>query len=163
MDTQVEVTNVIDHQIGQANEIASKMLEAPKASMNAMQEKMRSMVEKSIAETRANYTKAKSAADETTSAIEASLDAAKTGAMTLHAKAIDAMKAHAEANFEFFKSIATVKSMADFVSLHTEFARKQVEAMTAQSKDMSALAGKVATDTASPIQAQVAKTFKIAV
>jgi phasin len=128
-----------------------------------MQEKMRAVVEKSIVETRANYAKVKSAADEANSAIEASYDAAKTGAINLHAKAIDAMKSHADANFEFFKSIVTVKSMADYVALHTEFARKQLEAMTAQTKEISALAQKVAKDTAGPIQAQVTKTFKIAV
>ena len=44
-----------------------------------------------------------------------------------------------------------------------EFARKQIDAITGQTKEIGALAQKVATETAEPIKEQVAKTFKIAV
>jgi phasin len=140
----------------------AKMFETPAKSMTAMQEKMRSMIEKGIVETRGAYTKARSAADETNSALEASFVTAKTGAVEINAKVLEALRASADANFDFVKSILGVKSIADYVTLHSEFARKQIETLTGQTKDIAALAQKVATESAEPIKTQVAKTFKIA-
>jgi phasin len=140
----------------------AKLFEAPVKSMTEMQEKMRAMIEKGIAETRGAYTKARSAADETNSALEASFVTAKTGVVEINAKVLEALRAGADANFDFVKSILGVKSIADYVTLHSEFARKQIETLTGQTKEIAALAQKVATETAEPIKTQVAKTFKIA-
>jgi phasin len=144
-------------------EDVEKMMKAPAASMSAFQEKVRAMLEKSLTETRSNYTKAKAAADEASSAFEASYATAKNGVAEINAKALEALRAGAEANFDFMKSIIGVKSMADYVTLHTEFARKQVEMMSGTSKEFGALAKKVAEQSVEPIKAQVAKTFKVAV
>ena len=45
------------------------------------------------------------------------------------------------------------------VELSTAHARKQFEALTAQSKELSALAQKVATETAEPIKTGMNKAF----
>jgi phasin len=140
----------------------AKMFEAPAKSMTEMQEKMRAMIEKGIAETRGAYTKAKSAADETNSALEASFVSAKTGAVEINVKMLEALRTSADANFDFVKSILGVKSITDYVTLHSEFARRQIETLTGQTKEIAALAQKVATESAEPIKTQVAKTFKIA-
>jgi phasin len=140
----------------------AKIFEAPAKSITEMQEKMRAMIEKGIAETRGAYTKAKSAADETNSALEASFATAKTGAVEINSKVFEALRASADANFDFVKSILGVKSIADYVTLHSEFARKQIETLTGQTKEIAALAQKVATETAEPIKTRVAKTLKIA-
>jgi phasin len=140
-----------------------KMVKDPVASITAFQDKVRAMIEKGLNETRSNYVKAKSAADEASSAFEASYSTAKTGVAEINAKALEALRASAEANFDFMKSIIGVKSMADYVTLHTEFTRKQVERLSGTSKEFGALAKKVAEQSVEPIKAQVAKTFKIAV
>jgi phasin len=140
-----------------------ELVAAAPAKIHDIQDKTRALVEKSLAQTRAHYAKAKTAAEEATSAIEASYGAAKSGAINFQLKALEAVKSHADANFEFVKSIVAVKSLSDYVTLNTEFARKQVEALTAQSKEMGVLAQKVANDSAEPIKAHIAKTFKIAV
>ena len=44
--------------------------------------------------------------------------------------------------------------------LSTTYFRAQFEALTAQAKDLSALAQKIATDTSEPIKSGVAKNFK---
>jgi len=141
----------------------AKLFEAPIKSMTEAQDKVRAALEKGLTETRANYAKVKSATDEATSALEASYATAKTGVAEINTKAIEALKATAEANFEFAKSVFAVKTISDFVALQTEFTRKQIEMLTAQSKDLGALAQKVANDSVEPIKAQVAKTFKVAV
>jgi len=146
-----------------ATENVEKMVKDPAASVSAFQEKIRGMMEKGLSETRSNFVKAKSAADEAASALEASLTTAKSGVAEINAKALDAWRATADANFDFMKSVFGVKSMADYVALHTEFARKQVEMVTGASKEFGALAKKVAEQSVEPIKAQVAKTFNIAV
>jgi len=149
--------------------VADSMKEAEKvgedvtASLGAFQDKFRGLIEKGLNETRSSYVKAKTAADEATSAFEASYSTAKSGVAEINAKALEALRANVEANFDFMKSIIGVKSMADYVALHTEFARKQVEMMSGTSKEFSALAKKVAEQSVEPIKAQVAKTFKVAV
>ena len=142
---------------------AAKAIETAVAPMHEMQAKARAMVEKGIVESRANFAKAKTAADEAASVVEASYSAAKGGMLEFNVKAIDAMKAGFEANFDFLKSIASATSMSQYVTLHTEFARKQFEAASAQSKELASLARKVADQTVAPVKAQVAKTFKVAV
>ena len=142
---------------------ASKMFEAPTASITEIQTKVRTVIEKGIEETRANYSKAKGAVDEASNALEASYAHAKTGVSELNVKALEALRATAEANFDFVKSVIGVRSLADYVTLHSEFVRKQIEMLTGQTKELSTLAQKVATESVEPIKTQVAKTFKIAV
>ena len=140
----------------------AKMFEAPAKTMTEMQDKVRAMIEKGLSETRGAYAKAKSAADEANGALEASFVTAKTGAAEINVKVLEAFQASADANFDFVKSVLGVKSIADYVTLHGEFARKQIETLTGRTKELTALAQKVATESAEPIKTQVAKTFKIA-
>jgi phasin len=141
----------------------AKGFAAVTAPVAEMQEALRQTVEKSVEQTRAAYAKAKTSADEASSAVEASMETAKAGVIAINAKAIDAVRAHAEANFNFLKSAFASKTVADFVALQGEFARKQFEAFTGQSKEIATLAQKVANDSVEPIKSQFAKTFKVAV
>jgi len=142
---------------------AAKALEAPVASLTELQGNLRSAVEKGLSETRAAYAKAKTAADEAASALESSYAAAKSGVAAINAKALEALRVNVDANLDFVKSVFAVTNVADFVTLQGEFTRKQIEAITDQTKEIGALARKLAAETAEPIKEQVAKTFKIAV
>ena len=103
------------------------------------------------------------AADETTSAFEVSFAAVKDGARAVNAKAFEALRANANANFDFLKAVFAAKSLSDVITLQNEFARKQVETMTSQIRDLGALTQKAMADAVEPIKEQVAKSFKIAV
>jgi phasin len=133
------------------------------APAEEIQQSFRSALEKSVVESRAAFAKAKTAADEATSAFEVSFAAAKDGALAINAKALEALRANADANFDFLKSVFGAKSLTDVITLQTEFARKQVETMTSQTKDLGALTQKAMADAVEPIKEQVAKSFKIAV
>ncbi len=109
------------------------------------------------------FIKAKIAADETASAFEVSFAAAKDGALAMNAKAFEAMRANADASFDFLKAVFAVKSLPDLVTLQSEFARKQVETITSQSKDFGALAQKAVADAVEPLKEQAARSFKVAV
>jgi phasin len=128
-----------------------------------IQHSFRGALEKGVIESRAAFAKAKTAADETASALEVSFAAAKDGALAIHAKAFETLRVNADANFDFLKAVFGAKSLPDLVTLQTEFARKQVETMTSQTKDFGAMAQKAMADAVEPIKEQVVKSFKVAV
>jgi phasin len=128
-----------------------------------IQQSFRTALEKGVVESRAAFAKAKSAADETANAFEVSFAAAKDGALAINAKALEAMRANADANFDFWKAMFSVKSLPDLISLQTEFARKQVETITSQTKDFGAMTRKAMADAVEPIKEQAARSFKLAV
>jgi len=140
-----------------------KAAEAIAAPATEMQANVRKAVEKGVADTRAAYAKAKAAAEEATSAFEASYSTAAKGLVEFNGKALEALRVNAEANFAFLKSVIGAKSVSEFVALQGEHARKQVETIGAQAKEITALAQKVATESAEPIKSQVARTLKLAV
>ena len=128
-----------------------------------IQQSFRSALEKGVAESRAAFVKAKTAADEAASAFEVSFAAAKDGARAVNAKAFEALRANGNANFDFLKAVFAAKSLSQVITLQTEFARKQVKTMTSQTEDLGALMQKAMADAVEPIKEQVAKSFKIAV
>jgi phasin len=141
----------------------SKVADSVSAPLVVAQETVRNVVEKSVVDTRVAYAKAKAAAEEATGAVESSCATAAKGILEFNAKALEALRINAEANFDFLKSVIGVKSVSEFVTLQSEHVRKQAEAISAQAKEMSALSQRIATDSAEPIKSQVAKTFKLAV
>jgi hypothetical protein len=54
----------------------------------------------------------------------------------------------------------TVKSLSEMVELSTAHTRKQFEALATQSKELAAIAQKVATDSAEPVKESFGKVFK---
>jgi phasin len=140
-----------------------KTAESLSAPMVEIQENVRRALEKSVADTRAAYAKAKATAEEANGALESSCATAAKGIVEFNVKALDALRANAEANFDFLKSVISVKSVPEFVALQGEHARKQAEAITVQAKEIAALSQKVAAESAEPIKSQFAKTFKLAV
>jgi phasin len=140
----------------------SKAVETVVEPVAEIREVVRTALEKGVVETRAVFVKAKASADEAATAFEMSFTAAKDGVIAINAKAFDALRANTEANFDFMKASLAVKSFSDLIALQSEFARKQVDAITVQAKDIGALTQKTVANTFEPIKDQVAK-FKIAV
>jgi phasin len=139
----------------------NKALDAPISALTEAQDKARALAEAGIAETRAKLSQFKTAADEAASAFETSYATVKNGAIEFNTKAIEAFKATAEANFDFVKSVIGAKTPSEYVTLHSEFARKQMEALQTHTKALGELAQKIATQSVEPIKAQVAKTFNL--
>jgi phasin len=146
-----------------AEPTVEKTIEPLSAPVTEAQDHVRKVIEKSVVETRAAYAKAKTAAEEATSAFESSASAAAKGLVAFNQKALDALRANAEANFDFLKSVIGAKSVSEFVALQGEHVRKQADAITAQAKEMAALSEKIAAESVEPIKTQVAKVFKLAV
>ena len=153
----------VEAAVATVNAVLTSEAQLAAAPAAEIQQSFRSALEKGVVESRAAFAKAKTAADETASAFEVSFAAAKDGALAINAKAFEALRVNADANFDFLKAVFAVKSLPDLITLHTEFARKQVETITSQTKDFGAMAQKAMADAVEPIKEQVAKSFKIAV
>jgi phasin len=135
--------------------------EGAAAPILAMREAFRQALEKSLGESRAAFERAKTRADETAGAVESSASTASKGVLDFNVKALEALRANAEANFDFLKAVINAKSVSEAAALQTDHARAQAEALAAQARDFAALAQKIAADSAEPLKAQVAKSFKL--
>jgi phasin len=120
----------------------------------------REMAEKSVSQAKEAYEKMRSATEEATDMIEDTYATASKGASDYGLKCIENARTNTNAALDFFSGLMTVKSLSEAVEMSTAHARKQFEALTAQSKDLAALAQKVATETAEPVKEGVSKAFK---
>jgi phasin len=131
--------------------------EMPKMEIPAA---FRELAEKSVSQVKESYEKMKSAAEEATDLLEGTYATASKGASEYGFKVIEAARVNTNAAFDFATELMGAKSFSEFVELSTAHARKQFEALTAQSKELAALAQKVATETAEPVKESVTKAFK---
>jgi phasin len=128
----------------------------PKVEMPAA---FREMAERGVAQAKDTYEKMKAAAEEATDVLETTYSTATKGASDYGLKVIEVARANTNAAFDFAGEIMAAKTLSEVVELTSAHARKQFEALTEQSKELSALAQKVATDTAEPIKSGVNKAF----
>jgi phasin len=128
-----------------------------------MQQTVRTALEKGVAESRAAFVKAKASAEDAANAFEISFAATREGAAAINAKALEALRVNAEANFDFVKASLAAKSVTDLVSLQSEFTRNRADAAVVQFKDIAGLVQKTVTEAFEPLKDQVAKAFKVAV
>jgi phasin len=131
--------------------------EIPKLEIPAA---FREIAEKSVSQAKETYERMKSAAEEATDVLEDTYATATKGVSEYGLKWIEAARENTNATFDFYSELLTVKSLSDVVELSTAHARKQFETVTAQTKDLAALAQKVATETAEPMKGSVTKAFQ---
>jgi phasin len=120
----------------------------------------REFAEKGVTQARDNWEKMKAATEEATDLIEGSYATASKGMIDYGLKLIEAQRANTNAAFDLAGQLMGVKSMSEAVELSTAHARKQFEAMSVQTKELAALAQKVAAETSEPIKESVASAFK---
>jgi phasin len=125
-------------------------------------EAFREMAEKGTTQAKETYDKIDAAATEAADLIKNSYSKAIKGMQDYNNKIIEFALANTNAAFDFVQKLSGVKSPPAFVELWTEHARKQVETLTEQSKQLAALAQKVTLTTAEPLKTGVANPFNIA-
>ncbi len=138
------------------------MTEMPKFEMPKVEvpEMVREFAEKGVKQAKEGYDKMKAAAADTTDLLETTYTAASKGATEFNMKALDALRANMNATFDFTTAIIGTKSLAEAAEISTAHFRAQFEALTAQTKELSALAQKIAAETSEPIKTGVSKSFK---
>ena len=120
----------------------------------------REIAEKSVSQAKDNWEKMKVATEEATDLLENSYSTAAKGAADYGLKLIETARVNTNTAFDFAGVLLTAKSLSEVVELSTSHARKQFETLTAQSKELTALAQKVASETAEPLKAGVTSAFR---
>jgi phasin len=128
----------------------------PKVEMPAA---FRELAERGVAQAKDTYEKMKAAAEEATDVLETTYSTATKGASDYGLKVIEAARVNTNAAFDFAGDLMAAKTLSEIVELSSTHARKQFEALTQQTKELNALAQKVATDTAEPIKSGMSKAF----
>jgi len=145
---------------------ASSAFEAPKFEMPKfempkmeMPAALREFAEKGVAQAKDNYEKMKAVAEETTDLLEDTYSTATKGCAEFGLKVIETSRTNTNAAYDFFAELLGAKTPSDVIELTTKYSREQFEKLMAQSKDLSALAQKVCTDTAEPIKTGMTNAF----
>src|SRR5580704_7971124 len=121
----------------------------PKVEMPAA---FREFAERGVAQAKDTYEKMKAVAEEATDVLETTYSTASKGASDYGMKMIEAARVNTNAAFDYAGELFAAKTFSEVIEVSSTHARKQFEALTRQSKEHSALAQKVATDTAEPIK-----------
>jgi len=136
--------------------------EMPKFDMSSMEvpAAFREFAEKGVAQTKDAYEKMKATAEQATEVLETVYSTASKGTTEYGQKVIEIARTNTNKHFDFVASLFGVKSVSELVELSTAHARAQFEAVSAQTKELTALAQKVATETSAPIKTGVEKAMK---
>jgi phasin len=135
--------------------------EIPKIDLPKMEvpAAFRELADKGVAQARNTYENAKAATEEATDLLKDTYKTAAKGATDYNLKVIEIARTNANSAFDYAFELMGVKSPAQFVELSTAHARKQFEAMTAQTKELTELAQKVTTEIAEPLKTGITKAI----
>jgi len=122
----------------------------------------RELAEKGVAQAKDNYEKIKSAAEQATDMLEDTYSNASKGASDYGLKVIETARANSNAAFNLFGELLTAKTLSEVVEKSTAYMRTQFETMTAQAKELTEQAQKVAAQTAEPIKETISTFHKAA-
>jgi len=121
----------------------------------------RELAERSVTQARDGYERMKAVAEEATDVLEDTYASASKGATDYTLKTIEIARDNTNAAFDFASQLVSVKSLSEAIELTSAHTRKQLDAFIEQSKDLTAIAQRVATETSEPLKAGVGKVFKI--
>ena len=119
-------------------------------------EAFREMAEKGTTQAKETYEKMNAVTTEAADLIKRNYSKTVKGMQDYNNKIIEFAHANTNAAFDFVQKMSSVKSPSEFLELWTEHARKQVEKLTEQTKQ---LAQKVSLATAEPLKTGVAEAF----
>ena len=117
----------------------------------------RDMAEKGLSQAKDNYEKMKSAAEEATGVLESTYATAHKGAADYSLKVLELTRTNVNSAFDFAAELFGAKTFSEVVELSSAHARKQFETLSTQTKELTTLAQKVATETAEPIKEGMTK------
>ena len=106
----------------------------------------RELADQGVAQVRDTYEKAKAATEKATSQLKEAYTTAAKGATDYNLKVIEIARANTNTAVDNAFELLGAKSLTEFVELSAKHARKQFEAMTAQTKELTEIAQKVTTE-----------------
>jgi len=120
---------------------------------------IREMTDKGNAQAKQAFEKMSAATTEASSIMQNAGATAAQGFKDSNAKVIEFARINSNAALDFANLLLGVKSPSEFIQVSTEQARKQFDVLSAQTKELTALAQKGMLETAEPFKAGAAKAF----
>lgn len=109
-------------------------------------EAVRSMNEKTVAQTREVYDRSKDAFDASVSTLERTFDATGQGVAAFNRKIVDIAQRNVNAVFDLAKNLAGAKNLAEILQLQGAYWQKLYGNLTSQAEEVRALSTKVTAD-----------------
>jgi phasin len=106
----------------------------------------RELADQGVAQVRDTYEKAKAATEKATNQLKEAYTAAAKGATDYNLKVIEIARANTNTAVDNAFELLGAKSLTEFVELSAKHARKQFEAMCAQTKELNEIAQTVTTE-----------------
>jgi phasin len=120
----------------------------------------REIAEKGIAQAKENYDKMKSIAEDATDRLENTYATASKGCTDYGLKLIEHSRANSNAAFDLFGDLLTAKSFSEVIELSTAYWRQQFDTATAQVKELSEQAQRIAAETTEPLKEGFTNAFR---
>jgi phasin len=120
---------------------------------------LRDMAETGAKQSKEAFEKIGAATTEAAEAMTNCCSTAFKGMQDYSSKLAEFTHANTKSNLEFVQSLVGVKSPSEFVQVSTEHARRQLEAMAEQTKQLAELTQHVTLTTAEPLKTSFAKAF----
>src|SRR5580704_11108989 len=124
--------------------LGSPNFEAPRFDIPKLEvpAAFREFAETGIGQTREVYERLKKGAEQATAVLEATCAKGGKGATEYGSKLIEIMHANTDAAFDFADELVSIKSFSEMIELSAKHTRKQLEVLTDQTKELTALAQK---------------------
>jgi phasin len=136
----------------------TKTAPARSASADAPQQ-LREMAETGAKQSKETFEKIGAATTEMAEVMTNCCSTALKGMQDYNSKVAEFTQANAKSTVEFVQSLAGVKSPTEFIQISTEHAKRQLETMTEQAKELAELTQQVTLTTTEPFKTGLAKAF----
>ena len=135
--------------------------EIPKFDLSDMEmpEAFRDMTEKGVAHAKDAYAQAKVTSEQAADLLQNTYATVAKSATEYNLKLIEIARTNTRLAFDYAHELLGVKSPSEFIELSTAQMRKQFEIVSAQNKELSALAQEIATEAAGTIKTGVSKVL----
>jgi phasin len=119
----------------------------------------RELADKGVAQAKVHCDKFQAAGNEMTAILEETYTTAAKGVAEYNLKLFEIARANTNAVYDFACKFVTLKSPSEIIELSTAHARQQFDRVSAQNKELLALAQKVVIEIGDPIKQSVTKGF----
>jgi len=125
--------------------------------MNEQTAAAKRLSDKARAQADDTFNRMSSAAEQTTHAVQETYSGAMQGAREFNLKLIEIARTNVNSAFDFAQQLLGVKSLPEFVDISKTHARKQLDVLPEQTRELTEAAQKMAKDTTEPFAAGFAK------
>jgi hypothetical protein len=113
------------------------------ATQQVMPEALRAVAEKNLAQTRELYARSKKALEAMLDSWEKTFGTAGQGAAALNRKVMDMTDRNINCGFDFAKSLASAKTVAEAMHLHSMYWRDQLTTLEQQAQEVRELSSRI--------------------